>query len=99
MRLGWTVSYETIGPSAQDASDTADMRVTVKATRAQAELIYLFVPAIEIQQSQKQANMPIQQSNSIHPPINNPKFPAMHQISIKLSQHRRGNVCPRRSAR
>jgi len=27
--------------SAQIASDTADMRVTVKATRAQAELIYL----------------------------------------------------------
>ena len=46
MRLGWTASYETIGPSAQDASDTADMRVTVKATRAQAELIHLFVPAI-----------------------------------------------------
>ena len=66
MRLGWTASYETIGPSAQDASDTADMRVTVKATRAQAELIYLFVPAIEIQKSQKQANIPIQLHPSAH---------------------------------
>ena len=33
------VLYKTTDPSAQDASDTADMRVTVKATRAQAELI------------------------------------------------------------
>ena len=96
MRLGWTASYETIGPSAQDASDTADMRVTVKATRAQAELIYLFVPAIEILKSKTSANLLIQLHPSAH---QQSKVPAMHQISIKLSQHRRGNVCPRRSAR
>ena len=76
MRLGWTASYETIGPSAQDASDTADMRVTVKATRAQAELIYLFVPAIASKYKEsKQANIPIQLHPSIHPSINNPKSP------------------------
>ena len=74
MRLGWTVSYETIGPSAQDASDTANMRVTVKATRAQAELIYLFVPALA-SKYKKSLNKQTCQSNSIHPHINNPKSP------------------------
>ena len=37
--IGLIILYKTTYPSAQDASDTADMRVTVKATRAQAELI------------------------------------------------------------
>mmetsp|Transcript_32972 Transcript_32972/g.97300 ORF Transcript_32972/g.97300 Transcript_32972/m.97300 type:complete len:94 (+) Transcript_32972:333-614(+) len=93
MRLSWTVSYETIGPSAQDASDTADMRVTVKATRAQAELVYLF------QQSKYKKSKRANNTNPfIHPPINSPKSLAMHHINIKFSQHRRGYV-PRRSAR